>query len=433
MKITLRLFSGIRKMLDYYSHFNPCPLSIKQFIDFGEHACERTSFTFLKKELPVRLANIMKEIHLLPDNLLRMPSVQLVQSWYERSFEEILEFENSSADDSIVLNKFVDALVKIRNRHSNVVQTMAQGVMELKEMHEPDVRTDHSIQYFLDRFYMSRISIRMLINQHTILFGNENNIHPRHIGCIDPHCDVSSVVEDAYENAKFLCDQYYLASPGVVMEEHDAVNPNAPICVDYIPSHLYHMLFELFKNSMRAVVEHHGTDTDDYPPLNVLIVRGKEDLTIKLSDKGGGIPRSSTDLLFQYMYSTAPQPSASGMNSAPLAGYGYGLPLSRLYARYFHGDLILTSYEGYGTDAIIYLKALSSEANEMLPVFNKASSRRYSVQLGAHDWVSPPASSSSATANSHSQGLRYMSSLPTGDARQAVHARKFSHHRKETL
>lgn len=47
----------------------------------GRKACERTSFIFLRKELPVRLANIMKEIQLLPENLLRMPSVSLVQSW----------------------------------------------------------------------------------------------------------------------------------------------------------------------------------------------------------------------------------------------------------------------------------------------------------------------------------------------------------------
>lgn len=50
----------------------------------------------------------------------------------------------------------------------------------------------------------------------------------------------------------------------------------------YVPSHLYHMLFELFKNSMRAVMEHHGPDVDTYPPVEVLVVRGKEDVCIKV-------------------------------------------------------------------------------------------------------------------------------------------------------
>ena len=76
----------------------------------------------------------------------------------------------------------------------------------------------------------------------------------------------------------------------------------------------------------------------------------------QISDQGGGIPRSQIDQLFKYMYSTAPQPSKSDLNTVPLAGYGYGLPISRLYARYFHGDIVLFSCEGYGTDAIIYLK-----------------------------------------------------------------------------
>lgn len=82
------------------------------------------------------------------------------------------------------------------------------------------------------------------------------------------------------------------------------------------------------------------------------------------------------------MYSTAPQPSKSDAHTVPLAGkyfwmiihvwktvknfliqicskivgYGYGLPISRLYARYLHGDLVVLSCDGYGTDAIIYLK-----------------------------------------------------------------------------
>lgn len=57
-----------------------------------------------------------------------------------------------------------------------------------------------------------------------LLFGQqfENpSRSPRHVGCIDPACDLRSVVLDAYENAKFLCDQYYLASPEVQIHEHN--------------------------------------------------------------------------------------------------------------------------------------------------------------------------------------------------------------------
>lgn len=115
----------------------------------------------------------MKEIALLPENLLRMPSVIAVSDWYMRSFQEIIEFEKSEIS-SRTLKAFCDSLVRIRNRHSDVVETMAQGVLELKESHDVDHHTEHSIQYFLDRFYMSRISIRMLINQHSKCGGNLN-------------------------------------------------------------------------------------------------------------------------------------------------------------------------------------------------------------------------------------------------------------------
>lgn len=36
MKLTRNCLSNIGKMLDFYSQFNPSPLSIKQFIDFGK-------------------------------------------------------------------------------------------------------------------------------------------------------------------------------------------------------------------------------------------------------------------------------------------------------------------------------------------------------------------------------------------------------------
>ena len=48
------------------------------------------------------------------------------------------------------------------------------------------------------------------------------------------------------------------------------------------------------------------------------------------------------------------------------AGFGYGLPVTRLYARYFGGDLQVMSMEGYGTDAYLHLNKLG-DSEEFLP------------------------------------------------------------------
>ena len=54
-----------------------------------------------------------------------------------------------------------------------------------------------------------------------LLFGNELNGHSRHVGSIDPSCEIISVVKDAYEKARLLCDQYYLASPELIVQQHN--------------------------------------------------------------------------------------------------------------------------------------------------------------------------------------------------------------------
>uniref|UniRef100_A0A8C6M213 Protein-serine/threonine kinase n=1 Tax=Nothobranchius furzeri TaxID=105023 RepID=A0A8C6M213_NOTFU len=325
------------KHIDHFSKFSPSPLSMKQFIDFGSiNACEKTSFVFLRQELPVRLSNIMKEINLLPDRLLTTPSVQMVQRWYSQSLMEILDFLDTNPDDHKVLSEFVDALVSIRNRHNDVVPTMAQGVIEYKETFPQDAVTNQNIQYFLDRFYMSRISIRMLINQHTLVFdGTTNPVHPNTIGSIDPQCQVEDVIQDAFHSAKMLCEQYYLCSPDLIVQEMNNKNHHHPISIVYVPSHLYHMLFELFKNAMRATIETHES-SNNLPPIRVMVSLGGEDMSIKVSDRGGGVAFRRIENLFSYMYSTAPAPQIGDHSRAPLAGFGYGLPISRLYAKNVH-------------------------------------------------------------------------------------------------
>ena len=137
-------------------------------------------------------------------------------------------------------------------------------------------------------------------------------------------------------------------------------------------------MLELLKNSMRATVDWHGVDAD-FPPIKVIIADGNEneDVVIKISDEGGGIPRSNMDRIWSYLFTTADPSVQEGMVAfsgevdhsvdSPLAGLGYGLPISRSYARYFGGDISIMSMEGFGTDAFVYLPRLGN-SREPLPV-----------------------------------------------------------------
>ena len=61
------------------------------------------------------------------------------------------------------------------------------------------------------------------------------------------YLDVKSVVIDAFENARFLCERYYLASPSLQLECFNTVKKDAQISIVTVPSHLYHIMFELIK------------------------------------------------------------------------------------------------------------------------------------------------------------------------------------------
>lgn len=186
------------------------------------------------------------------------------------------------------------------------------------------------------------------------------------IGVIDQQTNVLGIAKESAMDAQVLCESFY--GDRIVKAPDVKFFSNEDAHFTYIPGHLKHMLFELLKNSLRATVEHHQVNGNrTFPSIKIIVAQGKEDITIKVSDEGGGIPRSAMPLIWTYMYSTAETPPLSTTEEQeqqldykpPLAGYGYGLPLCRLYARYFGGDLRLISMEGYGTDAYLHLRRLS--------------------------------------------------------------------------
>ena len=43
--------------------------------------------------------------------------------------------------------------------------------------------------------------------------------------------------------------------------------------------------------------------------------------------------------------------------------------------------MVLNSVEGFGTNAVVFLKTLSTDANELLPIYNKTSYKHYKCVL----------------------------------------------------
>ncbi|KDN45468.1 alpha-ketoacid dehydrogenase kinase [Tilletiaria anomala UBC 951] len=476
MSLSYKISPQLWKHLDHFASFPQTGISLRQMVQFGRNPNPGTILqagSFLREELPVRLAHRVKELDDLPRSAGEMPSIIKVKNWYAQSFEELINFpkpklpeeiqkrlqasvtqnaaslptstpnpsmeESDAADDrstamaqgdlnSAIANgngkgaarrqiplesryyanyecvewpaelqdyneQFTKCLENIKRRHDPVVTTIAQGVLEYKRANR-HTALQSDMQRFLDRFYMSRIGIRILIGQHIALSRSNPAPHDsitagnaslrglaagsssisggpeeeQYVGIICTNTNISAMAHEAIENARFVCEEHYGLFKGPPVQ---LVCPK-DLTFMYIPSHLNHMLFELLKNSLRAVVERYGVENEEsFPPIKVIVVEGKEDITIKISDEGGGIPRSEMPLVWTYMYTTAqsedldPEFNASDFK-APMAGFGYGLPLARLYARYFGGDIKLISMEGWGTDVYVHLNRLSA-SREPLP------------------------------------------------------------------
>ncbi|KAL9253880.1 [Pyruvate dehydrogenase (acetyl-transferring)] kinase, mitochondrial-like protein [Drosera capensis] len=339
-------------------------VTLRYMMEFGSRPTDRNmliSAQFLHKELPIRIARRAIEIETLPFGLSQKPAVLKVQDWYVDSFRDLRSFpEIKNKNDEL---DFTQMIKMIKVRHNNVVPMMALGVQQLKKTMDTRILYEDldDIQQFLDRFYMSRIGIRMLIGQHVAL--HEPNPAPDVIGYIHTKMSPMEVARNASEVARSVCMRQYGSAPDI------DIYGDPKFTFPYVPSHLHLMVFELVKNSLRAVQERYMDSDKVAPPVRIIVADGLEDV----SDEGGGIPRSGLPRIFTYLYSTAEnqldlldEHALGTGDMMTMAGYGYGLPISRLYARYFGGDLQIISMEGYGTDAYLHLSRLG-DSREPLP------------------------------------------------------------------
>ena len=92
------------------------------------------------------------------------------------------------------------------------------------------------------------------------------------VGSIDTSCQVADVIANAAESARLLCFEKYFDAPEVEIVHQNSIatssSSSSTVTNTCIPAHLYHIMFELFKNSCRAVAEHHVDFVGPLPSVN---------------------------------------------------------------------------------------------------------------------------------------------------------------------
>lgn len=110
---------SLAHLVEHYAQYPPTGLTMKKIVEFGEwmtmmmimridclclarEGDAQQSYLFLRNELPVRLASMMKEMDHLPPRLLQMPSVKIVNGWYGTSLTELHTFKGLKPNKDVV-------------------------------------------------------------------------------------------------------------------------------------------------------------------------------------------------------------------------------------------------------------------------------------------------------------------------------------------
>mmetsp|Transcript_7211 Transcript_7211/g.15737 ORF Transcript_7211/g.15737 Transcript_7211/m.15737 type:complete len:628 (+) Transcript_7211:108-1991(+) len=397
------------------------PLSLQnmyRYASVGKPAQRLRNAQFLHRELPIRIAQRAVDLLTLPHGLSATPQVRSVATVYLKYLQRLQECPCPQTAEQE--HHFTDVLRSMVLDRISIPSAIAAGISTLRDRRKEhiglDVRRLREMEEALYRFFTARVGLRFLTEHHILSddrrdlnedlrvqqsclenvpiesSGDAGDDNTDYLGCIQKNCDPVREARRVADQVRTHCEEAYGIAPDVDIVDCTA-RKDADIDFTYVPHHLQYMLSELLKNSCRASVrtylhelvsDVHKDDDDNatskpkeppvVPTIRVVVVKGAEDVTIKIADKAGGIPRSAAKKVWAFAHTNVDDSAIETEQETEFetdeftgsAIRGFGLPLARIYARYFGGELTLKSMEGYGVDAYLYLPVLGS-ACENLP------------------------------------------------------------------
>lgn len=335
------------------------------------------------------------------------PFIARILANHRRSFKAIATYP---AVKSLEENsRFTEQLEALVQSHANDIPVMAKGFQECSRY-----MSSEEISAFLDSAIRNRLAVRLLAEQHIAISRDLQQpelASKDHIGVVELNCSPTKMIRMVSSFVTELCEATLGAAPEVIIDgEVDAT-------FAYIPVHLEYILTEILKNSFRASVERHyrqhGTSSRrPIPPVQLTIAPPPIPhphpavLCIRIRDQGGGVSPANIPHIFSYSFTTARISEEDETGGGPyaaqhvggsaaidgggsggagssglfgeivsrgvqtgmgtIAGLGYGLPMSRLYAMYFGGSLEFLSLDGWGSDVFVKLRCLDDAGDVVI-------------------------------------------------------------------
>lgn len=374
-----------------------------------------SSANFTLSLLPIRLAHRIQALRNLPYIVVSNPNISRIYNTYLHSLSILLPYWRAAAalgptDDTRAIAtladevRFTDALSELVATHTDTIPILAKGFLECRRYISPE-----DVTRFLDEHLRARIGTRLIAEQHIALHLSSQAHEPTvelqppgtYIGAIDTALRPAQTVESCAGFVADICELRYGARPELCIDGE----PDTTFA--FVPMHLEYIVTELLKNAFRATVESRNREpvvvTIAPEPPQIISPQHSESamthikllddsapgVTIRIRDRGGGIPPEVVPNIWSYSFTTfsehddgdvypasSPSPSgpstssAGGLNAiasastggSSIAGLGYGLPLSRAYAEYFGGGIAVQSLYGWGTDVYLRLNGVGKIA-----------------------------------------------------------------------
>ncbi|KAK3246400.1 hypothetical protein CYMTET_44060 [Cymbomonas tetramitiformis] len=337
---------------------------MQEMLEFGKRPTPSVRLhvaKFVHRELAIRYAVRIHELQRLPQWCGDIAAFHEVQNIYLESFRKLRHIPAPQDSNGVI--ELTNLLEDISQRHGVVLKRLAAAVHDLRKKGRISSEAHSNyLECFLDRNMTARIGTLMLTQQHLSL--QPGNHQYGWVGNIQLECRPANICHTAAFYARELCEKEYGWAPEV------QVHGDTDAQLAYFPAYIHYVMGELLKNAVRATMERNPKDP---PPVEVEIGGGDTEVGVCVRDHGGGIPRELQEKVWQYSFTSVKQDDRLQnvlyeQDRPLLAGLGFGLPLSRLYARYFGGDIQLNSLVNRGTSAYYQMNRLG-EVSEAIPEY----------------------------------------------------------------